>query len=297
MAPVQLPAFTDAYIHDEIGICNKALLRIGADIIRDTDEDTKQMRVCKSVYEVSRMELLRSFAFPFSVKTAVIPNISTGLPIEPYSYSYDIEDFFEFSGDVSQGSYFVTNVTLPPERTNSFDIVGRTVTSPLFNKKAKISAFDASTNTIGLDTILIPDGTPVPPETGVVFGCMLPVIRVIEVNSKKDAVYEVAQSGAGAVLLTDETAGMNAAGPYLVPIKYIADIKNPSFFDAMFTDLLILKIAIKISMALSQKPSSIVAVLQQEYVMNMRLAMHTVTSERQTDVPDAPWTKTPWDRR
>ena len=92
MAAVTTPSFDEAYGVLEAEICNRGLIRISVEPISDTETDLSiQARTCKSVYAVSRNELLRYIAPSFAVKTALIPiDEAFSDPMDGYSAAYDI---------------------------------------------------------------------------------------------------------------------------------------------------------------------------------------------------------------
>ncbi len=49
-------------------LCNRALIRLGADTITDITEDSKEGRVCNIIYNQVRKELLRSHMWNFATK-------------------------------------------------------------------------------------------------------------------------------------------------------------------------------------------------------------------------------------
>lgn len=68
MAAITAPAWDTGYEEAEAVVANLALARIGADLIRDTTEDTPASRQAKAVFGVTRDELLRDYEFNFAQK-------------------------------------------------------------------------------------------------------------------------------------------------------------------------------------------------------------------------------------
>jgi len=68
MPAVPIPAWTTGYEVAEASLANRALARLGADLIRDTAEDTPVARQVRSVFATTRDELLRDYEFNFAKK-------------------------------------------------------------------------------------------------------------------------------------------------------------------------------------------------------------------------------------
>lgn len=68
MPAVPIPAWTTGYEVAEATLANRALARLGADLIRDTAEDTPAARQVRSVFAATRDELLRDYEFNFAQK-------------------------------------------------------------------------------------------------------------------------------------------------------------------------------------------------------------------------------------
>lgn len=59
-------------------ICNMALVHIGQEPILTLDEETKQSRLCKRLYETVRDATLRSYPWTFAIKRVILaPDLET----------------------------------------------------------------------------------------------------------------------------------------------------------------------------------------------------------------------------
>jgi hypothetical protein len=73
-----------------IEICNRALIRLGADTIIDINEQSsKEARLCNILYNQVRKELLRLHPWNFSIKRTILAADVVSPPFE-YIYSYTL---------------------------------------------------------------------------------------------------------------------------------------------------------------------------------------------------------------
>lgn len=61
----------------QTAICNRALIRIGADTITSIDEDSKEARIMNILYDQVRQELLRSHIWNFALRREILAADST----------------------------------------------------------------------------------------------------------------------------------------------------------------------------------------------------------------------------
>ena len=61
----------------QVGICNRALIRLGADTISSISEDSKEARLCNILYDQIRQDLLRSHPWNFAVKRVILAPSAT----------------------------------------------------------------------------------------------------------------------------------------------------------------------------------------------------------------------------
>lgn len=73
----------------QVGICNSALIKIGADRISSIDEDKREAILLKAVWDQCRDKVLRSHKWNFATKrVSLVPNSTT--PDWGYDYQYDL---------------------------------------------------------------------------------------------------------------------------------------------------------------------------------------------------------------
>jgi len=70
-----------------VEICNRALIRLGADLITSLTQDTVESRCCLAVYDAIRRDLLRSHPWNFAVKRVSLAQ-SVDLPDFGFYYKY-----------------------------------------------------------------------------------------------------------------------------------------------------------------------------------------------------------------
>lgn len=73
----------------EVGICNQALVKVGAARITALTEDTKQARALNAIYTVKRDAELAANPWTFAIKRAQIPASSTA-PVFGWGYAYPL---------------------------------------------------------------------------------------------------------------------------------------------------------------------------------------------------------------
>lgn len=56
----------------QVEICNRALIRLGADTITDILENSKEGRLCNIVYDQIRKDVLRSHPWNFAIKRSIL---------------------------------------------------------------------------------------------------------------------------------------------------------------------------------------------------------------------------------
>ncbi len=94
MPTVTAPAWDTGFEVKEATIANLALARIGAELIKDTTEDTPSSRQVRSIFATTRDELLRqakSLEFNFAQKNMTLSEDSAfASPKSGYSYAYTV---------------------------------------------------------------------------------------------------------------------------------------------------------------------------------------------------------------
>ena len=112
-----------------VDICNRALIKIGADTITSLDEQTKEARLCNTLYDMIRKELLRSHPWNFAIKRLVLAADLTvpefgydwqyPLPTDclrilhmyDSGYPFKVEGRFLLTDEVQVAAVYIANIT------------------------------------------------------------------------------------------------------------------------------------------------------------------------------------------
>jgi len=281
MAAVTPIAFDVIYGIAEAEICNKALSRLSADVIKDTLEDTKQSRACRGVYSQTRDELLRTYPFNFAMKTAYIPQDEDfPYPMDEYSYAFKAEDHVAFTGTATS----TATITAITGLTVDSSLVGRVVKGTNVQDGSRIVSI---VDTVGAETITLDR-----PTLGAAsnLSCYIPVLKLIEIAHNDNNLFEVIGGGESRRILCNmySPEGGVVAEPYELEIKYVEQVIDPAKFDSMFLDALAIRIASKICVPLTQN-AALVQMLQQEFAAIMQIAQGASSQERQVDQSEPLW--------
>ncbi len=77
----------------QLGICNQALVKVGANIIQDITENTRTAQILNSIYNQVRDEVLRDHPWRFATKRVVLqPNGQ--VPLFDFQFTYDLPNDF-----------------------------------------------------------------------------------------------------------------------------------------------------------------------------------------------------------
>lgn len=74
----------------QVGICNSALLKLGAKTIGSITENTKEAQLCKAMYDIVRDEVLQSHPWNFAIKRTPVLSADATAPLFGYDYAYQI---------------------------------------------------------------------------------------------------------------------------------------------------------------------------------------------------------------
>lgn len=283
MPAVATPAFDSVYAVLEAGICNKALSRISADVIKDTDEDTKQSRACRVVYAQTRDELLRMYPFNFATKTALVPEDSAyPFPMDEYAYAHKAEDHESFAGTGALGAVIITAIT---GITVDARLIGRVISGAGVQANTRVVSVDT---TIGSETITVDR----PFSAGATaFTSHIPALKFLEIERNDANIFELVGGGDSKRIFSNIQGAYDDVDlVYKLEIKYIEQVIDPAKFDSMFLDALALRIASKICIQMTSN-AALAQILQQEFASIMQIAQNTSGQERQLDSPDAFWTE------
>lgn len=284
MPAVTAPAFDAIYALQEAEICNVALGSIGAELIRNTDEDTKQARLCRTVYTQTRDELLRNYPFNFAVKTALVPeDTAYAYPMDAYTYAYKLLDYKTVHGTTS----ITTNptiITAVHELTLTSDLIGRAISGTGIAAHARIIAIDA---TVGAQTITMDRAaTAAAAQTDLVIS--IPMLKLNEIAANDNNIFDVVGGGTNRRVLCNIVSEVADSVNYL-EVMYVDQIIDPAKFDSMFSHALSLRIASKIALDLTKDPR-VVQMMQQEFSAIFQSAKISSSEERELQAPDPWWT-------
>jgi hypothetical protein len=281
MPPITAPAFDSVYGVQEAEICNVALGSIGAELIRNTDEDTKQSRLCRSMYSQTRDELLRNYPFNFAVKITHVPeDIAYQAARDEYQYAYKALDYRTFTGTVVTGD--LTTITGVTGITVDESLIGRALDGVARN--TRVIGVNTLTDAITVDRALTGALDAVRP-----FTIYIPMLKLNEIGTNIDNIFDLVGGGQSRRILCNIASGQDQNGGNLLEIMYVEQVIDPSKFDSMFQHALSLRIASKIALDLT-KDVRVVQMLQQEFASIFQAAKISSSEERQLESPEPWWT-------
>lgn len=279
MAAVTAPSFDYVYEVQEADLCNRALARIGADRIRDTAEDTKQARACRAIYATTRDELLRLHPWNFATRSDLVPE-DTGYVYETDGHGivFIVDDERAMTSGAAASGTVVSGIAAAVDLGD--ELVGRRVSGTGIRAGSTVTAVDATARTITLDRAVSAAASGI--------SVAIPVLRVLQVNADPDAVFVSVGGGSSKRILTDASTDSDDDRSYL-EVKYIRQELDPSRFDALFIDALVLRLASKIALTMTQN-YAVVSAIESEFSAVMQMARNSMSEERQVDEPGEWWT-------
>lgn len=284
MPPVTQITFDQIHALKEAQICNDALTRVGGELIRDTDENSKSARILRNLYAQTRDELLLMFPFSFSVKhTLVAEDDAYALPMNKYSLAYKFDDrrSFNCTYDIGATLLEAVDIKLDPR------FIGRVIEGADMAEGARIVSYDDTAHTITIDrpTTNIADVT-----VAVEVETRVPILKIMEIDKDEKTVFELVGGGSERRILTDAvTETDNDGSTLLLELKYIEQVIDPSKFDSMFAQALALRLASKIALEFT-KAGGIVQAIQGEFSAIMKAAKDNASQEQQPDESEGWWT-------
>jgi hypothetical protein len=120
------------------------------------------------------------------------------------------------------------------------------------------------------------------------------IVKILEIDGNKDNIYEVLGSGVDRKLYCNIITTLATASPVApnkLSIKYVEQIVNPTLWDVLFKDALVLRLASKLAIPLAKRPD-LMQVLQSEFASIFNLAANASSKERQIDEASELWTDT-----
>ena len=112
------------------------------------------------------------------------------------------------------------------------------------------------------------------------------ILKILSISGNTDNLYEVVGSGANRRLLANVTT---TTGPNVLQVQYVAQVIDPSTWDSLFKDALVLRLASKLAMPLVKR-ADLAQVIQQEFAAIFTLAKTASSQERQLDESEPLWT-------
>ena len=123
---------------------------------------------------------------------------------------------------------------------------------------------------------------------GSAFTVFLPVLKILTVAANPETLFEVVQGGADKRILCNMSSQVINTENCL-ELKYIEQVLDPTKFDSMFADALVLRLASKLAVTLANS-AGLYQALQQEFAAVMRMAQDATAQEKQIDSADPWWT-------
>jgi hypothetical protein len=283
MPAVVIPEFDSVYELKEAELCNAALMRIGAETIRNTDTDTKELRICRLLYARTRDELLALHPFNFAVSSRFIPiDEDYNRPMNGYSFAFKRNNTFTFAG---------TNDTDDVVTIASLDVIddwpsliGMEVSGSYIPTGTRIISYDTTALTVTLDRATT--------DVTTAFTARYPVIRILSIGASLDEKFDLVGSGSDARILCNasSTNENGASDTEYLEVRMIEQVIDPDAFSRGFYDSLVLRLASKIAMHLALA-LNITSTIQGEFASVFKMACDENDSERVVDEPDGYWTE------
>lgn len=280
MPAVTIDDFDAVYGVKEADLCNAALLRIGGEQIKATEETTKQALLSKKAYAVTRDEMLRMYPAGFAVRSEYVKEDSGYQSrMGRFGRAYKVQDYTSFPCAV--GVLGAMSLTALVASDASPVLVGRELSGDGIAPGTLILAANPTTGVIRIDR---PTTSPV---SDVVYH--LRVMKVLEVNRDKESLYEISGGGEGQRIFTDIISKPIDSNTNVLEIKFIDGVKDPELFDPMFYDALVLRIASKLALPIG-RDETMLRSIQSEFSQIMAQAKKLSSEERNFDESDELWT-------
>jgi hypothetical protein len=287
MALITPRTFDAVFGLQEAEICNLALARGAQEVMRDHEEDSKQARLARAIYAVTRDELLRIYQFSFARKTAFVHEDEDFVqPKDAWEYAYWKLDELRFDGTTALGSAVITaipEVDLLP----SDEYIGRIIFGTGVPNGARIvSILD---QTITLDRVATAAGT-------VEMLMYLPMLRLLSSGADRFATRQIVDGHILSNAISDLASTRSTPTlhtivhiPNRLEVQYTEQVINPSEFDPLFIDALVLRMAQKMAPP-SSTNRSLGRDLAAEFSSIMREAMLASSRETIIEEPEPLWT-------
>ncbi len=272
MAAVAIPSWDSGtgISVKECVIANRALARIGAEYIRDDAEDTPSNRQCKIAFPQTRDELLRDYNFNFAQRImTLVEDVGTTIGSIVTNSTVNLSGFVGQTVNAHAGKLIV-GTGIP---TDTY-IISNTATTAVMSKAATASA----TISIVLTSAKSPwEHIYVLPTDPV-------VLKVMEIAGNKENQFEVmGQGSARRILCNVETSDG------FLEVRFVERIIDPDYWDSLFTDAFVLRLASKLAIPLVKR-SDLAIAIQQEFAAIFTMAKNASSGEAMLDEPEKLWT-------
>jgi hypothetical protein len=253
----------------EAGIANRALARIGAEFIRDAEEDTPSNRQCRAAFPSTRNELLRDYDFNFAQRIfTLVEDVGTSIPSVVTNSTVNIT----FTGQTINAlvGKTITGAGIPADTV----IISNTATAAVMSKAATASATITATVTLPkapwLHVFILPT-SPV-------------ILKVLDIGGNVDNRYQVVGAGSSRRILCD----VESSDGFL-EARMVEEVSDTTAWDSMFTDALVLRLASKIAVPLTKR-ADLAQALQAEFAAIYSLAKKSSGEESVLQVVPPLWT-------
>jgi hypothetical protein len=278
VATISLPAWdttTTTTTATECALSNRALARIGADLIRDDTEDTPSSRQCRLAFATTREELLRTEVFSFARRMIAFIEDEDDPTIEDFSYSYKMNSARASNvctGGTSSSVINLTNLTdLDENEYLGYGVSGTYITNGTYiisNTANTITLSSPPTNTITSINITQPT-----------------ILNYISIDGDDVNPFEIVGIGDSLRIHTDH---MSSEIDGLLVVASL-DMVDPDSWDSLFTDAFVLRLASKIALPIV-KSANLAQLMQQEFSAIFEMARIASKKDSREDYGEAFWT-------
>jgi hypothetical protein len=278
MATITLPAWDTTIATTtatECQLSNRALSRIGADLIRDDTEDTPSARQCRLVFAATREELLRTGVFQFTKRLVAFIEDEDDSTVENFAYSYKLNIARASNvctGGISSAVVTLTNLTdLDENEYIGYGVTGTYITTGTYilaNTSNTLTLSAAPTNTITSINIIQPT-----------------ILNYLSIDGAEDKSYEIIGVGDNLRIHTDHMS--SEIDGLLVMVSL--DMVDPDSWEPLFTDAFVLRLASKIAFPLI-KSANLAQLMQQEFAALFEMATIASKKDKGEDYSEPFWT-------
>lgn len=107
----------------DVGICNSAILKVGAEEISSFNDGTRTSNTCALLYPILRDEVVRSAPWRFALQQYTFSTPSGNVPLYNYQAAYDIPDEILRVWQVQLDSWTVMGNQVFCNKTDGIDVL------------------------------------------------------------------------------------------------------------------------------------------------------------------------------